>query len=333
MAPEGFWRRTLDGFTPADWIAWIEALGISTFEGTSGRYFVENMKASRLLQAWTRRLESRGVRFELGRECTDFEPASGGGKPALWFGEERREFDAIGFALGGGSYEPAEDPLRWPEMFRRRGVGFSEFESSNVGYHVGWSEAFLKEAEGLPLKRVVLKSSRGSRAGELVVTQYGLEGTPVYFVGTRGGAKLDLKPDLSFDQVLQRLQAVRENLSPIRRIKKQLKLDSAALALIFHHAPQGVLQKGELAAVARLIKEFPIELLEPRPLAEAISSSGGIRMNELDQHMMLSRLPGVFAAGEMLDWDAPTGGFLIQGCVATGVAMGRGMLGYLSTRS
>lgn len=329
--PPQFWSKVLSQFTPQDWIRFIESMGIATFEGTSGRYFVENMKASRLLQAWQQRLQERGVEFVLGSECTDFELNSGSGKVSLRFGGggSQREFDGVCFCLGGGSYEPQENPLRWPEMFKRRQIGVTEFEPSNVGYELAWTGAFLEEAEGHPIKRVVLSSPRGSRQGEIVITRYGMEGTPVYFVGKTGPARLDLKPDLTAEQIRSKLAAVKENLSPIRRVKKQLKLEPAALALLFHFGSPEVMKNPDLSKISRLIKAFPIEFGAPRPLTESISSSGGVRLDELDERMMLKKCPGVFAAGEMLDWDVPTGGFLIQGCVAQGRFAAHGILEYL----
>jgi uncharacterized flavoprotein (TIGR03862 family) len=324
--PKGFWERVLTRFTPQDWIRFIEKdLGIPTFEGTSGRYFVENMKASRLLQAWKERLERQGVQFVLGAEVRDFE--SRASRVALDFGESsKREFSAVCFCLGGGSYEPQETPLRWPSMFARHGIGFSEFKPSNVGFHVAWSDAFLKEAEGLPIKGMTLTSPRGTRQGEIVITRYGMEGTPVYAVGQTGAVALDLKPSLSAEQILAKLEAVKENLSAIRRVKRQLGLDPAALALIFHHGSESILKSGNLKRVAGLIKQFPLEFLEPRPLMESISSSGGVHMDELTESLMLKRAPGVFVAGEMLDWDVPTGGFLIQGSVSSGFCAAQGIM-------
>ena len=329
-APYEHWLKLLEAFPPRAWLDFIHGLGFGTFEGTSGRYFVEEMKAARLLQAWIKSLTDRGARLEFGRECTGLEapapgPAGQGAVVRLHFGAEPREFDAVCFALGGGSWEPDEVPLRWPAIFKNHGIAFDEFEPSNSGYSVAWSSEFLKEAEGQPIKTMALTTARGTRRGEIVVTSYGLEGTPVYAVGARGPATLDLKPDLSLEQMIAKCQAVRENLSPIRRIKKQLNLGPAALALIFHHSPPGA--REDLRALCRAIKAFPLTFGEPRPLAESISSSGGVRMSEVTETGELKRFPGVYCAGEMLAWDAPTGGFLLQACVAQGHVVGRAIAG------
>ncbi|MGZ3697160.1 MAG: NAD(P)/FAD-dependent oxidoreductase, partial [Bdellovibrionota bacterium] len=257
-SPE-FWDRAFRAFSPQDWTSFIERLGIKTFEGTSGRYFIEDMKASKFLQAWIQRLGGLGVEFRYGQELTDFE--SGG---VLEFSGTREKFDAVCFCLGGGSWEPTEVPLRWPEIFKRHHLAFREFTASNVGYQVAWSEAFLKEAEGKPLKRIVLHSARGSRMGDAMVTSYGMEGTPVYFVGTRGEVRVDLKPDLTAEQILSKLRGVKENLSPIRRVKKQLGLCEASFALVYHYTPREILSDPGLTRLASHLKGLPLQFGEPQ---------------------------------------------------------------------
>ena len=311
--------QLLEAFSPEKWIEFIHALGIETFKGTSRRYFVEGMKASSLLKAWTDSLKKDGVEMVFQQECTDYEVQESGQITLKFSNTETWLGSAVCFALGGGSYEPSEDPLRWPELFRRKGLRFIPFESSNVGFQVDWPEKLLQEVEGQPLKNIILSSSKANRSGDAVITRYGIEGTPVYFAGILGTVRIDLKPDLSVKQILEKLEGVRENLSPIRRAKKTLKLCPAALALLFHMAPE----KLDLTQFAALIKNFPLTLKARQPLTEAISSSGGLDFQDLG--------PGVFAAGEMLNWDAPTGGFWIQGCVSQGYAAGQGIVKYLGS--
>ena len=160
-----------------------------------------------------------------------------------------------------------------------------------------------------------------------MITRYGMEGTPVYFVGEPGTLRIDLKPDNTVEQILKKCQAGQENLSPIRRAKKQLGLAPAAMALLFHYAPKAGLE--DMRSLATVIKDLPIAFKKPRPLAEAISSAGGLALGELADQLMLKKFPGVFAAGEMLDWDAPTGGFLIQACVSQGHLAGQGIVRFL----
>lgn len=320
-APDTRMAEMVAAFRPREWLAFIETLGVKTFRGTSRRWFVGGLKAPPLLQRWLEALEARGVQFAYQKECVGF---SSGGVLRFADGTEARH-DAAALCLGGGSWE--KTPVRWPEMFRENGVAFNEFCPANIGWRVSWPEKFLAEAEGKPLKNVVLTSSRGKRAGDLVVTAYGIEGTPVYFVGERGVVHLDLKPDLTDGQVLERLQAPKENLSPMRRVAKSLRLCEASRALLYHMAACA-----DLDSTARAVKKFPLELLGTQPLEEAISSAGGVDWSELDEHLMLKSFPGIFVAGEMIDWDAPTGGFLIQGCVAQGRAAGEGILKYLAAR-
>ena len=322
------WERVLHAFTPQDWIRFIESLGMKTFEGTSGRYFIEDMKASKFLLAWNQRLAQRKVQFQFDHECVGFEKNQDGLRLSF-SNNQTGEFDAVCFGLGGGSWEPTETPLRWPSIFKRHRIGFEDFTPSNVGYQITWPEAFLKEAEGKPLKNVVLSSSRGSRKGDAMITKYGMEGTPVYFVGQRGKVTIDLKPDLSVVQIMEKLRGVKENLSPIRRVKKQLNLCPASFALLFHCTPAEILAPANLGRLAEHIKALPLLLGEPQPLTESISSAGGLRLDEIDENFMLKNFPGVFVAGEMLDWDVPTGGFLIQGCVSQGYSAGQGILRYL----
>jgi uncharacterized flavoprotein (TIGR03862 family) len=327
VGPRERFERFLQEFSPAQWIAFIESLGISTFKGTSRRYFVEGMKASRLLRAWLEELERLGARLEYGRECVGFERTEAEGVQLRFADGSDFLADAVCFALGGGSYEPKETPLRWPTFFRDQGLAFREFSSSNVGYQVDWPAGLIEEAEGKPIKNVVLSSSRGKRSGDLVITRYGLEGTPVYFAGEVGTVHLDLKPDLSEARLRGKLAMSKENLSPMRRVKRFLNMSEGALALIFHATPKEQLQN--LDALIGLLKHYPVVLREKQPLTEAISSSGGLEWSEVDEDLMLRKFPGVFVAGEMLDWDAPTGGFLIQACVSQGHCAGRAMATFL----
>jgi uncharacterized flavoprotein (TIGR03862 family) len=325
-----FWRQLLADFSPKAWLAFLEeGLGQRTFEGTSGRYFVESMHAGGMIRAWRRRLTELGVAWSFGSELVGF--AREGAKWRLSFAAgDPVVVDALCLALGGGSYEPEEKPLRWPRILLDHGLAFSPLVAANVGLEVAWSEALVKEADGQPLKNVTLTTRRGKRSGDLVVTSYGLEGTPVYFVGQVGDATLDLKPDLSYEQVVARLEKVTENLAPLRRAKKALNLSPAALALLYHYAKASEVRLPK--ALAALVKAMPLRFERSRPIDEAISTAGGLGMGELNDDLMIEACPGVFAAGEMLDWDAPTGGFLLQACAAQGFRAGHGVARWLSGR-
>ena len=333
--PSSTFREIFEVFGRADWLGFVEHLGLETFKGTSRRYFVREMKAAGLLRAWIEKLKALGVSFEFGQEAVGFEGGGPAGAPALLLAhapEEKRTFDAIGFFLGGGSWEPDENPLRWPEFFREKSVRFMSFQPSNAGFEVDWPRSFLEEAEGLPLKGITLETSRGTREGELVVTRYGLEGTPIYAIGEPGAVFLDLKPSMSVEEITTRLApSGKENLSPLRRIKKGLRLCPGSEALLFHLTSPS--QRGDLQGLISMIKHFPLTLKGARPLAEAISSSGGLDWDEIDTTFMVKRFPGVFVGGEMLNWDAPTGGFLIQGCVSQGHFVGKSILNYLRSEA
>lgn len=310
--PRQHWDKILRSYSPKNWIEWIENLGVSTFLGTSGRYFIEDKKAARFLKLWQEKLEGQGVEFHFEKEWDALEVFDDGLKVF------DQKFDAVILALGGGSWEPKENPLRWTAAIKKLNLEFKEFKSSNVGFKVAWPSAFLKEAEGQPIKNMILHSPRGSKKGEIMITSYGIEGTPVYFMGTTGPVKIDLKPDMTLEAVIKKMEMTRENLSPIRRAQKLLNLTPGAQALIFHMTPKDELKKLTIETLAQKIKAFPIKLLEPQPLAEAISSSGGLSWSELDTGLGVKKIPRLFCAGEMIDWDVPTGGFLIQGCVSQG---------------
>ncbi len=329
--PAEHFRKCFEAFSPQQWLEFIEKeLGIPTFQGTSRRYFIEGMKAPPLLKSWLARIESGGGRLATRKEWSGLERmAEGRWKLSFADGSEDR-VDAAVFALGGGSWEKTENPLRWADVANRLGWLREPFQSSNSGFQVEWPKAFLREAEGLPIKNIRLRSPRGERAGDLVVTAYGLEGTPVYFAGEVGDIVLDLKPDLREEQVLERMLHGREKLSPIRAAAKRLALCEAAQALLFHLTPESV--RKDAAQLARRVKAFPIHLRERQPLSEAISSSGGICFSEVDENLEMKRFPGIFLAGEMLDWDAPTGGYLLTACAAQGSLAGRAAARWLLER-
>lgn len=296
----------LQAFTPKDWCEWIEKnLEINTFLGTSRRYFIEEKKAARFLKNWEERLRSMGVEIKLQTEWRYDSTLSSNGNS--------NDTELTLLTMGGGSWEDRSLSV-YTELRDRMGISIADFESSNCGYQVKWKDAFLAEAEGKPLKSIAFTTSRGTLKGELLITKYGLEGTPVYSLGTTGKAVLDLKPAWTEAQIVERLSNVKENLNLMRRVQKKLGLCDAALALWFHHAPAGIKTPEE---AAQYLKNFEIKLEGPQPLQEAISSRGGVKWSELTHAWALKKFPGIFCAGEMVDWDAPTGGYLLQACVSS----------------
>lgn len=322
-----FWASLFKNYSPNDWISFLEReLKLETFLGTSKRYFVREMKASLLVKRWITYLEERGVFIHAHSELVGFESEDAKIKLNFLSAIELKTTffiaDYAAFCLGGASWEQIEPA--WISLFKNKGLHIDPITPSNVGYEVSWSKKFLAESEGKPLKKIELKTKRGSKLGELVITEYGLEGTPIYFCGVSGEAYLDLKPDLSEAQILKKLSSVKENLSPMRRVKHHLSLGAASESLLFHSATPEV--KSDLHQLIRWLKKIPIQLKGPRPLAEAISSRGGLALQELNEYFELEAFPGIFCAGEMLSWDAPTGGFLIQACVSQGASLARNIL-------
>ena len=317
------WVKLFKQFGKNEWIQFIEKeLGLETFLGTSQRYFVREMKASGLLKRGITVLEGKGLQVHTEAELFDFKSGDHGVELSFLKGKDRElqsvKTDYAIFALGGASWE-TEIPS-WAALFQTKAIQMVPFEASNVGYEINWDQKFLKESEGKALKKVKLKSKRGEKLGEMVITEYGLEGTPIYFCGTPGPATLDLKPDLNEAEIFQRLSKGKENFSPMRRVKHFLSLSEAAESLIFHHAPLPI--KSDLKALIHYLKNFPLELLRSRPLSEAISSRGGVGLSELSPTFELKSFKGIFCIGEMLAWDAPTGGFLIQACISQGAYVG-----------
>ena len=306
-------------FGKKDWLEFLHGLGEETYIGTSRRYFVKNFKASSLLKSWTERLAGRGVEFHYGKELVDFSPGE-----VKFADGSSAQGSAVVLALGGWSWE--SEPSPWPEAFRRKGIPFQEFSSSNAGYSFAAPEGFFASAEGKPIKGLTLTTARGTKTGELMITRYGLEGTPVYTLGCPGAATVDLKPDLDEAKLAQRLQPFRGD---SRQKLRGAKLSEGAFLLFEALAPPAAWESPEAAAA--FLKKLPLELLAPSPLSECISSRGGLKWDALDPSLQLKAAPGVFCAGEMIDWDAPTGGFLLQASVSTGFVAGEGALNFLKT--
>lgn len=303
-------RACFKDFAQDEWIKHLSGLGEEPYLGSSHRYFVKNKTAARLQQSWLERLKQRGVEINYEAELTDLKREAKGIR--LSFSNGKNYFaDAALLAVGGASWEK-EEPS-WPKLLRNLGLDVKLFAPSNVGYTIQAPEAFFKESAGQAIKGLILQTERGTRQGELMITDYGLEGTPVYTVGCPGPATLDLKPEIIEAALATRLQGATGSIW--KRIERVGKLSPGALLLLKHLAPTNAWDDATTAS--HFIKHFPLTLLEPRPLAEAISSSGGISWDELDSGLQSKKVSGLFFAGEMIDWDAPTGGFLLQGCVST----------------
>jgi hypothetical protein len=309
-------------FPPAALIAWCEGLGQETFVGSSGRVFPRAMKASPLLRAWLRRLEGMGVAFRGGWRWQGF--GAGG---ALRFDRGEATADAAVLALGGASWPQLGSDGVWTAAFPPAAV--TPLAPANVGFAVAWSAPFAARFAGTPLKRVALALGGQRWRGEAMITRAGLEGGVVYAAGAalRAAAPvtvtLDLRPDLDHATLAARLGGGAQ--SAANRLRRA-GLAPAAAGLVQEALRAGA-PRGDLAA---LVKAVPLRLEGPLGLARAISTAGGLRWDALDAALMLRDRPGVFCAGEMLDWEAPTGGYLLQGCFASGTAAARGALAWLS---
>jgi uncharacterized flavoprotein (TIGR03862 family) len=330
----------IEAFPPGRLQAWCEALGQPTFVGTSGRIFPKSLKASPLLRAWLRKLDAMGVSFSMRHRWTGWDDSG-----RLLFqtpeGEKAVEAGATVLALGGASWPRLGSDGGWVETVRGKGVGVSPIKPANCGFIVNWSDIFRERFEGAPLKGIALSfAGRGAR-GDAVITRDGIEGGAVYALSaelrdailTSGQATLHiaLRPDITPDDLIKRLSVPRGKQTLSNWLRKAAALSPVAIGLLQEAAIVSSVSLASLPAekLAELINAVPIQLTSIVSIARAISSAGGIAFDELDADFMLRRLPGVFAAGEMLDWEAPTGGYLLQACFATGFAAGKGALQWL----
>jgi len=349
----------LQRFGPQPLRDWADGLGIDTFVGSSGRVFPKDMKAAPLLRAWLHRLRAQGVQLHMRHRCLGFADAVPGAQtPVLRFdtpqGEVLQQAAVVVLALGGASWSRLGSDGVWVPWLQALGVPVAPLQPSNCGFDVagaahragpGWSDHFRARCAGQALKSVAieLRDPLGTpwrQAGEFVVTQYGVEGSLVYAASSRlreaidaagqGTLYLDLLPARSLDWVQAELAHPRGSRSLSTHLKTRLGLAGVKAGLLHE-----LLDKATLADAPRLaamIKALPLVLAAPRPIDEAISSAGGVRFEALDAHLMLQAAPGVFCAGEMLDWDAPTGGYLLSACFASGYAAGEGAHDWLARR-
>jgi uncharacterized flavoprotein (TIGR03862 family) len=315
------WKALLAYFSPDDLRKWFVGLGVDTFVGTSGRVFPRNTRTPVILGLWLERLASLGVGFEAGRRFARLQ-AGGAYEVVFQHGTtfETAAADAIVFALGGASWPQTGSDALWIEEFRRLGVPVKDFLAANVGWERTWSEKFLSVADGKPLKNLRVTAGDKSVKGELMITRYGLEGGAIYSLTrelrSRRGIEIDFKPDSSPESLHCRF---RKESVPRDKIIRTLRLSPAAAALI-----EEVARPANLDDWISATKRCQVELERPRPISEAISTAGGVPWNQMTDDLMLHSLPGVFCAGEMIDWEAPTGGYLLQGCFATGTVAGDG---------
>jgi uncharacterized flavoprotein (TIGR03862 family) len=333
-------RPAIEALSPSDLRAWCEGLGQSTFVGSSGRVFPQAMKASPLLRAWLRRLAASGVAFKL-RHHWDGWDADGNLQFNGPQGRVAVHANAAVLALGGASWPRLGSDGGWVDALVKAGIAVAPLRPANCGFVVHWSEFFRSRFEGEPLKRIELSFGGRTVRGEALITQTGLEGGGIYalsaplrdaiVVSGEAILQIDLRPDITCAELEKRLAAPRAKQSLSTFLRKAAKLSPAAIALLRETAIASAEPISDLAAaaLAARIKAVRLSLVGVAPIARAISSAGGIGFDDVDEHYMLCRRPGTFVAGEMLDWEAPTGGYLLQAAFATGAAAGIGVLRWL----
>lgn len=333
--------KWLDDFDADALRAWARGLGVDTFVGSSGRVFPNDLKAAPLLRGWVHRLRESGVRFHVHHRWLGWRE-DGALHFATTEGESFVHARAVVLALGGGSWPQLGSDGAWQALLKERGVDIAPLQPSNCGFDIGWSAYLSSRYAGAPLKPVAATwcDANGhvhTRQGECVITESGIEGSLIYAlsahlrdaIAAQGEAllQLDLAPDRTLDRLRHDLAKPRGSRTISEHLRRHAGIGGVKTALL--HEVLDHTQRNDPDALARTIKCLPLHLKQPRPLVEAISSAGGVRLEALDESLMSSALPGVFCAGEMLDWEAPTGGYLLTACFASGYRSGLGAAAWL----
>lgn len=331
----------LADFGPEELRAWASGLGIATFVGSSGRVFPDEMKSAPLLRAWLHRLRASGVRFHMRHRLLGWTADGRQLRFATPAGETTVQAAAVVLALGGGSWARLGSDGAWVPWLAARNIAVAPLRPANCGFDVGWSNHMLRHA-GAAVKSVIasVDSADGGilrQEGEFVIADYGVEGGLIYAfsaqlrdaIGEHGHAilTLDLAPGRSLERLCGELGRPRGRNSLANHLRRQAGITGVKAALLREFASPDAL--ADMARLAAKIKALPLRLAAPRPLDEAISSAGGVDFAGLDEHLMLRAIPGTFCAGEMIDWEAPTGGYLLTACIASGRVAGRGVLRHL----
>ncbi|NWF71639.1 MAG: TIGR03862 family flavoprotein [Nitrospirae bacterium] len=334
----------LSSFGPDALRIWARGLGIETFVGSSGRVFPADLKAAPLLRAWMRRLRQAGVRFHMRHRWLGWT-----GQGALWFatpqGSRSVRADAVVLALGGGSWPKLGSDASWVPLLKERGLHIAPLLPANCGFDVGWSEHFLKKFARHPVKSVavIVRNDDGAEfrhPGEFVITETGVEGGVIYTVSAalrdeilaRGVATLylDLAPDRDMPNLTRDLSRLRGKRTMASHLQRQAHIEGVKAGLLREVASKDDFR--DPARLAAVMKSLPLRLVAARPLEEAISTAGGVVFDSLDDRLMIRALPGLFCAGEMLDWEAPNGGYLLTACFASGRVAGAGAAAFIGQR-
>ncbi len=332
-------RPVLDLMTPDAIRVWAAGLGTETFVGTSGRVFPKVMKASPLLRAWLKRLEAMGVSILTRHRWTGFD-----GKALIFDtpeGPNRVTADATLLALGGASWPKLGSDAAWVPLLKAEGIDIVPLRPANCGFDCDFSESFDTRFSGQPIKSVKATSAAGTTQGEFVISKGGIEGSLIYAHSAalrdaldrdgHAALTLDLTPGRTEEKLVADLARQDRKASFSTRLKKAANLDGVKIALLREVDPAA--NQCDANGLANLIKALPLPVKRPRPIAEAISTAGGVALDAIDGAFMLKKRLGTFVAGEMLDWEAPTGGYLLTACFATGVAAADGIDRWLAAQS
>ncbi len=315
--PSAFWGKALAGFDNKAIRGWAARLDVGTFVASSGRVYPKALKAAPLLRRWIQRLKEQGVTFHVNHRLADLRKdlTATFDTPE---GQVSIKADAIILAMGGGSWPQTGSDGRWTQLLKNLSIELSPLQSANCGWEVDCPSEMIPAIEAQPLKNLTASAGKEDAIGEVMLTSYGIEGGPVYQLGPalkamqQPAITLDLKPTFTRERLVAKMESAKKNFLSEARVR--WKLSEAASALLEHF--HGPFHSTDTLATAT--KACTVPFSRPRPIAEAISSSGGIKWTELTDGLMIQKIPGLFAAGEMIDWEAPTGGYLMQGCFASG---------------
>jgi uncharacterized flavoprotein (TIGR03862 family) len=329
-SPKQFLEKSIRDFNNVDLRNWLLDLGIETYVGSSNRIFpIKGIKPIEVLNAILDKLKAQNVRI-----LTKYEWKGWNDKDALIFENSDNTIlikpDIVVYALGGASWSKTGSTGKWTELFRNKGVDIVPFQPSNCAFKINWDKKFIQESEGKPLKNIVISCNQKSKAGEVVITQFGIEGGAVYALSPEIRSELsinnastiyiDLKPTLSLNEILSKFRN-NESRTISNLLKEQINLNSLQIALI-----KSVISKEDFMnteILSEKIKQLPLQIVGLADIEESISTVGGIALSETDDNFMLKKLPNNYVIGEMLDWDAPTGGYLLQGCFSMGNYLGK----------
>ena len=327
--PRDLWKSYLRAFDPCKVRSWAEGLGVETFVAGGGKVFPVSKKAAPLLRRWVQQLKASGVDFMVNHSWVGLRQHAQG--LLLKFntksGPTQCIYDAVVLACGGASWVKTGSDGRWVEVLRALDLPISDLRSANCGWECQWTDETRNLAEGQPLHHLGIRAGRRTISGELMVTRYGFEGSPMYHLGPelrmmeQPEIFIDFKPMFTLEHMVKKMESARRDFYKEARLR--WKFTEATCAIL--RQLYGDFESAE--ALAQVAKNCRIQLLGPRPLDEAISTAGGVQWSGLDDSLMVKAMPGVYCAGEMIDWEAPTGGFLLQGCFITGSVAGRAAAG------